>query len=141
MDSQSDGEDLFGSAPGKYPNLSAYKFLTYLGSKATPAFESNTSVIESPILLHLGHPYALANLQNLFSHVKHFRDFLGAKEARGENAQIARDVLVDLVDCSGLEIDTLATVVAECSQYAQSISGKLVSFSRLFLTKLNQTLS
>lgn len=91
---------------------------------ASPAFENSSSLLETPSLLHLAHPYALTNLQRVFAHVKSFRQFLGSKAARGENAQIAKDVLVNLVDCSGVDINALGLIVAECIQDAQAIPGK-----------------
>ena len=74
---------------------------------ASPTFEVGSPISETPALLHLGHQYALTNLHTMLTHVKSLRLFMGHLSARGENAQIARDVLVDLVDSSGFDIDAL----------------------------------
>lgn len=95
---------------------------------ASPVYGLGVTKLDAPTLLHLGHPYALANLRSLLAHVKSFRQLLGGLSVRGENAQIARNVLVDLVDCSGLNLSSLDSLLAECLRDAQSLSGKLCSF-------------
>lgn len=92
-------------------------------SVASPAFGVGSPLMETPMLLHIGHPYALTNLHTILTHVKNFRVFLGQLSARGENAQIAKDVLVDLVDCSGFDIDALCSFLAECVREANNIPG------------------
>jgi len=90
-------------------------------SVASPAFEVGLPTLETPTLLHIGHPYALDKLQTLLTHVKNLRLFVGQLSARGENAQIARDVLVDLIDCSGFNIDAMCLFLAERIQDANTI--------------------
>jgi hypothetical protein len=90
---------------------------------ASPAFEVGSLILETPTLLHIGHPYALANLHTILTHIKSLRLFVGQLSARGENAQIARDVLVELIDCSGFDIDALCVLLAECIQDANNIPG------------------
>jgi len=53
-------------------------------------------------------------------HVKSFRAFLGSLPAGGENSQIAKEVLVDLVDCSGIDLTGLITVLEEVYERVQS---------------------
>jgi len=106
MDIQADGEDLFGSAP------------------TSPVYGLGVTKLDAPTLLHLGHPYALANLRSVLTHVMNFRQLLGGLSVRGENAQIARNVLVDLVDCSGLNLSSLNSLLAECLRDAQSLSAE-----------------
>jgi len=101
MGKQSDAEDLFGSAP------------------TSPAFEVGSPILGTPELLHMGHTYALTNLHTMLTHVKNLRLFLGQSSTRAENEQIARDVLVDLVDCSGFDIEALCLFLAECIQDAK----------------------
>ena len=123
MDVQSDGEDLFGSAPSKH-FVGARFFLAKTDPfAASPAFEVGSPILETPTLLHIGHPYALANLHTILTHIKNLRSFVGQLSARGENAQIARDVLVELVDFSGFDIDALCVFLAECIQVANDIPG------------------
>lgn len=102
-------------------------------SLASPAFEIGSPILETPALLHVAHPYALTNLHTMLMHVKSLHLFLGHLSARGENAQIARDVLVDLVNCSGIDIDALCAFVAESVQDAKAIPGPLVFFSYLMM--------
>lgn len=90
---------------------------------ASPAFDVGLPVLETPILLYIGHPYALEKLRVLLTHVKKLRLFIGQLSARGENAQIARDVLVDLVDYAGFDIDALCLFLAERAQDASTTPG------------------
>jgi hypothetical protein len=71
----------------------------------------------------VGHPYALINLHSILTHIKTLRLFMGNLSARGENAQIARDILVDLVDCAGFDIDALCLFLAECVEDAKAVPG------------------
>lgn len=75
--------------------------------------------MDTPILLHLVHPRALDHLNSALTHVRRFRTHLGSLSARGENAQIAKDVLVDLVDCSGVDLGLLLEVLRD----AKGVSG------------------
>lgn len=84
-----------------------------------------------PSLLYLAHPYALQNLKELLTHVNTFRQVLNKKPAGGENSQMAKDVLIDLVNCSGLKLDALITSMSECIEESQVLSGKSLSIARL----------
>ncbi|KAK0210934.1 hypothetical protein DFS33DRAFT_1296412 [Desarmillaria ectypa] len=73
----------------------------------------STDHYEVPCLLHLVHPRALVNLRQALSNVRNFRNSLGSLTTRGENSQIAKDVLIDLVDCSGVDLNALDPLLDE----------------------------
>lgn len=81
------------------------------------------------MLLHLVQPYALANLTAAIKHVKRFHGCLQALTPKQENAQIAKDVLVDLVDCSGIDLNALESLLTDLVQDAQAISGESFFYS------------
>jgi len=74
------------------------------------------SSFDSPPLLLLAHPFALEHLTAALTHVTQFRVYLGSLSASSENSQIARDVLTDLVDSSGVDIVALGRFLVECMQ-------------------------
>ncbi|PBK97052.1 hypothetical protein ARMGADRAFT_1010562 [Armillaria gallica] len=74
---------------------------------------ASTDHYEVPCLLHIVHPRALVNLKQALSNVRDFRSTLGSLTTRGENSQIAKDVLVDLVDCSGVDLNALNPLLDE----------------------------
>ncbi|KAG5647224.1 hypothetical protein DXG03_000759 [Asterophora parasitica] len=69
--------------------------------------QNPTPPLKTPILLLLGHPFPLNILFTALSHVQKYRAYVGSLSARGENSQIARDVLIDLVDSSGINFAAL----------------------------------
>ncbi|GLB34886.1 hypothetical protein LshimejAT787_0204510 [Lyophyllum shimeji] len=82
------------------------------GDDCQPAPPSELSPpLDSPILLHLAHPFALGNFVTALSHVQKYRAYVGSLSARGENSQIARDVLVDLIDSSGVDFAALKSAL------------------------------
>jgi hypothetical protein len=85
--------------------------------------------LNSPTLLHLAHPFTLQNFIAALKHVKAFRTFLGSLPAGGENSQIAKEVLVDLVDCSGVDLIDLITALEEVLERVQSLDCELSYFS------------
>ncbi|KAJ7095311.1 hypothetical protein B0H15DRAFT_967571, partial [Mycena belliarum] len=64
-------------------------------------------------LLHLAHPYALSNIQAAVSNVIRFKNKIGSLSASEENSQIAKNVLVDLIDCSGVDLSALEPLLSE----------------------------
>lgn len=84
--------------------------------------------LNSPILLHLALPYTLQNFITALKHVKEFRTFLGSLPAGGENSQIAKEVLVDLVDCSGVDLTGLISALEEVLERIQSLDRELLIF-------------
>ncbi|KAF8212153.1 hypothetical protein K438DRAFT_1806059 [Mycena galopus ATCC 62051] len=79
-------------------------------------FESSSPVFQTPassVLLHLAHPYALRNLHAAVSSVARFKNNIGSLSASEENSHIAKNVLVDLIDCSGVDFKGLEPVLAD----------------------------
>ncbi|EKM55338.1 uncharacterized protein PHACADRAFT_255893 [Phanerochaete carnosa HHB-10118-sp] len=68
---------------------------------------------DATILLHLIHPYAFQNLRDAVAHVKRFRDELDPLSPKGESAQIAKDVLMDTADSSGVDLKNLLSALDE----------------------------
>ncbi|KAJ7285752.1 hypothetical protein C8J57DRAFT_1285700 [Mycena rebaudengoi] len=88
---QGQGDDLFGSVP------------------SSPAFESQSA----SIVLLLAHPHALKNLHTALSHVTSFRSKIGSLSPSEENSQMAKSILVDLIDCSGVDLNALEPVLSD----------------------------
>ena len=75
------------------------------------------------MFVHLVHPYSLGRIRSILGYIKRFRDHIASLTPTGENAQIAKDVLTDVVDCSGIELDRLNTVLGEIYQASQGSNG------------------
>ncbi|KAL4067943.1 hypothetical protein V8B97DRAFT_2021711 [Scleroderma yunnanense] len=88
-----------------------------------------TSPFDKPVLLHLVHPLLLANLIDMTSHVNEFYQSLNSLTAKGENGQIARDALLDVVDCSGLNLEGLESMFRTLLGEVNGISGEDARFS------------
>jgi len=75
----------------------------------------------SPTFVHILNPYSLGKFQVALSHVKRLHDYIASLSAKAENAQIAKDVLLDVVDSSGLNLDQLARALSEVFHGLQSV--------------------
>ncbi|KAF9484725.1 hypothetical protein BDN70DRAFT_872266 [Pholiota conissans] len=80
--------------------------------------------VMSPILLHLAHPFALQNFISALRHVQTFRTFLGSLPAGGKHAKMAQAVLIDAVDCSGVDFGGLISLLDENLATAQKQEPK-----------------
>lgn len=78
----------------------------------------------SSALLHLVHPFTLDGMHRGLNHVKRFRSYLGSLSPRGENAQIAKDELIDMVNCSGINLDALEKTISEFLGEVKAAPGK-----------------
>ena len=74
-------------------------------------------------LLHLVHPYAFQNLKEAITHVKRFRDELDPLPPRCESAQIAKDILMDAADSSGVDLKSLLHVLDEIKSQLKYSGG------------------
>ncbi|KAH7889366.1 hypothetical protein F5I97DRAFT_1993976, partial [Phlebopus sp. FC_14] len=83
-----------------------------------------SSPFDSPILLHLIHPLTLGNLIGVTIHVNRFYQTISSLSAKGENAQIARDILLDLVTCSGLNLKELEAIFKSAVPDVRAIPGE-----------------
>jgi hypothetical protein len=81
------------------------------------------SFLEAPALLPLAHPYALQNVCKAVGHVARLRTFVGSLPAGGEKESIAKAVLLDLVDSSGIDFAALEVLLADCSEESTDPSG------------------
>ncbi|KAJ7709826.1 hypothetical protein B0H17DRAFT_1029380 [Mycena rosella] len=75
-------------------------------------------------LLHLAHPYALRSLHAALSNVTRFKNKIGSLSASEENSQIAKSVLVDLIDCSGVDLNALEPLLADLLVEAKKFSAE-----------------
>ncbi|KAI0333503.1 hypothetical protein GY45DRAFT_1319460 [Cubamyces sp. BRFM 1775] len=80
--------------------------------------------LDNPIFLHLAHPFALKWLHTALEHVKRFRTHVGRLSARGENSHIAKDVLMDITDSSGVDLQPLGPVLSEVLQDCKTLDAQ-----------------
>ncbi|KAF8910993.1 hypothetical protein CPB84DRAFT_1701767 [Gymnopilus junonius] len=73
----------------------------------------DSDALAPPILLTLCHPFSFHSLFVALKHVKDFRSFLGSLPAGSENSQVAQSLLVDAVDCSGIDLGSLISLLEE----------------------------
>ncbi|KAE9393028.1 hypothetical protein BT96DRAFT_999829 [Gymnopus androsaceus JB14] len=78
--------------------------------------------LDSPMFLHLVHPTALQNLRVSLGHVKQFRNYLAGLTPRTENAQLSREVLLDLVECSGIDVSGLDAILEKLFKSVQEFN-------------------
>lgn len=109
------------------------------GSPTSESKRPLSSPFESPILLHLTHPFALTNLTGVIMHVNRFHHSLSALTPKGENSQIARNILMDVIGCSGLDLRGIEEIFKSAIADARSIPGKsicsvaiIISYSGIF---------
>ncbi|KIK08291.1 hypothetical protein K443DRAFT_672780 [Laccaria amethystina LaAM-08-1] len=95
------------------------------GGGASNSHPQTTNQTYPPILLNLAHPQATWNLFTILQHLKRFRTYLGSLSAGGENSRIARDALVDLVDCSGVDFEALYPVLEEIVQKSKTHDNRV----------------
>ncbi|TFK42513.1 hypothetical protein BDQ12DRAFT_676334 [Crucibulum laeve] len=94
------------------------------GNGAQISSNATKKMLESPILLTLIHPYAVQNVLTALRHVRQFRSFLGSLPAGGENAHIAKDVLIDLVDRSGVDFTALSNLLEEVVKASKMLDAQ-----------------
>ncbi|KAG2158212.1 uncharacterized protein EDB93DRAFT_1238009 [Suillus bovinus] len=105
------------------PNMS-------LNSNEQATNQSPHSVsLDTPILLHLVHPLALTNLRAVVFHVSSFHQYLASMTAKRENSQFARDIMLDLVSSSGLDLKVLEDILSSAIPEASAIPDR----PRLFI--------
>jgi hypothetical protein len=90
--------------------------------------------LDAPILLHLVHPLALTNLTTVVFHVNRFHQYLTSMTPKQENSQYAKEIMLDLVNSSGLVLkvleDTLSTAIPEASAIPSACINSIVYSSR-----------
>lgn len=74
-------------------------------------------------LLHLIHPFSLECLINLTRHVAKLRLFLTMISAKSEKAQMSKEMLLDIVDTSGINLEVVVKSLMEARADVKSHSG------------------
>lgn len=59
-------------------------------------------------------------------HVNRFYHSLSALTPKGENSQIARDILMDVIGCSGLDLKGIEDILKGTMPDVRSIPGELI---------------
>ncbi|KAF9052872.1 hypothetical protein BJ165DRAFT_1523627 [Panaeolus papilionaceus] len=77
--------------------------------------------LNTPAFLLFCHPLAIAAFVKCLHHLKNFRNYLGSLPAGGDAAHIAQSVLVDLIDCSGVDFSALLNIFEESVPMLASI--------------------
>lgn len=85
--------------------------------------------LDAPTLLALVHPYAFKNVCKAVHYVAKLREYVGSLPAGGEKEGTAKKVLVDLVDCSGVDFAALDTLLADCAAELNNLNGEYVDMS------------
>ncbi|RPD66418.1 hypothetical protein L226DRAFT_530522 [Lentinus tigrinus ALCF2SS1-7] len=85
---------------------------------------SKGTTLDSPIFLHLVHPYSLSRLHTAMGHVKRFHDQVSKLTAKGENSHIAKDFLLDITEGSGVDLQLLGPFLAEILQESKSLNAQ-----------------
>lgn len=75
------------------------------------------------MFLHLSHPFALQKFSALVAHVRQYRAYLGSLTAKGQKAQIARGILSDLIDNSGVDFNALDSVLTTSLPEARTLDS------------------
>lgn len=76
-------------------------------------------------LLHLIHPFPLECLINLTRHVARLRLWLAMITAKSDKAQMAKEMLLDIVDSSGINLEVVVKSLMEFRADVKSHSGVL----------------
>jgi hypothetical protein len=110
-----------GSELTNEPTSDQFPIVTFVATTylSATAFLS----LDIPILLHLAHPQALNGIRVAVSHVHRFWNYLKSLSPAGESATIAKDMLIDLVDCSGVDLTCLDPLLDPSSSSIDEISG------------------
>jgi hypothetical protein len=98
---------------------------------------SRSSPLDTPILLHLAHPLSLMNLTAVVFHVNRFHQYLTSMTPKQENSQYAKEIMLDLVNSSGLVLkileDTLNVAIPEASAVLSACIKSIVYSLKLEL--------
>ena len=111
-----DDDDLFGSTPCERTP----------GPELTLGLNNNPAQKQPPIpniMLHLVHPVGCATLRNILPHIRLFRTFLSSRPPSSEVLQMADDVLIDMIERSGIDLSKLEPLITQQMEDIQSFSG------------------
>jgi hypothetical protein len=74
-------------------------------------------------MLHLVHPVGCGTLRNILPHIRSFRAFLSSRQPTNEVLQMADDVLIDMIERSGIDLGKLEPLIAQQMEDIQSFPG------------------
>ncbi|KAK7054787.1 pseudouridine synthase pus4 [Paramarasmius palmivorus] len=134
---------LWDTASSSRPDGNFYRNVKVYGLTRTTSVGPSTpdsNVTVSPNMLHFAHPQALQNVLDAVTNVKKFREFLGALTARSENSQIARDVLIDQIDCSGVDLGGLIPILTDLRDSIQTVDAAQARRSLALCTPIQDQL-
>ena len=75
-------------------------------------------------LLHLLHPFPFTHLLGVLQHIKRFYALLKDLHPRTENASIARQMFMELVETSGIDLNALENSLLELKEEIRSFAGR-----------------
>jgi hypothetical protein len=75
------------------------------------------------IMLHLVHPVGCGTLRNILPHIRSFRAFLASRHPTNNVLQMADDVLIDLIERSGIDLGKLEPLIAQQLEDIKHFSG------------------
>ena len=75
------------------------------------------------ILLHLIHPLGCGTLRNTLPYIRSFRTFLSSRHLTNEVLQMADDVLIDMIERSGIDLIKLEPLIAQQYEDIQNLPG------------------
>ena len=81
-------------------------------------------------LLHLLHPFPFTHLLGVLQHVKRFYALLKDLHPRTENASIARQMFMELVETSGIDLNALENSLLELKEEIRSFAGRYALLSQ-----------
>ena len=95
--------------------------------------EKQTIPSTHPILSVLLFPEALAKLRLTVGDVKRFCEYLKSLETSGENGVMSKNVLLDTIDGSGVNLEALESLLAHISKQVEGSNGERLPCSSALL--------
>ena len=89
-----------------------------------------SSPLLNPTLLHLIHPISLNKLISFVGHIRRLRDFVAGLNPSAENSRLAKDVLLDVIDNSGVDLNHIELMLADLLRAAGSMSSESLYLSQ-----------
>ncbi|KAI5123618.1 hypothetical protein M0805_003433 [Coniferiporia weirii] len=87
-------------------------------------------------LTHIVHPYALDNFHCFLQHMRRFRAHLGSTSRSDEHHQMAKEMLIDTVDSSGIDLEALDKMICEIKDEVNTNAERTPDLARRCLVGL-----
>jgi hypothetical protein len=110
-----------GNKEGEYELITLYSIQRLLRRQF--GILKSGLITSSCQMLHILHPFAFSQLQAVLLHVRAFHRLLKSLYPRTESAMLARDVLVDNIDSSGINLDALDAALNEIKDEVRMFAG------------------